>query len=81
MADINMINDIFIILLRITHAEDALVNCKLYFLSWSDLVCYFRLSWPADNSAWPAAGGPWSSLPVASLNSTGIPSKEKSGAF
>lgn len=70
------------VFLRILHAEYVSVNVKAAhsFLSRFDLACYFRLPRPADNAAWPPARGPQSSLPVASLNSTGIPSKEKSGA-
>lgn len=69
------------VFLRILHA-DVSVNVKtaLSFLSRFDLGCYFRLPRPADNAAWPPARGPRSTLPVASLDSTGIPSKEKSGA-
>lgn len=68
--------------LCILPTEDVSVNVKtaLSFLSRFDLGCYFRLPRPADNAAWPPARGPRSSLPVAGPNSTGIPSKEKSGA-
>lgn len=70
------------VFLCILHAEDVSVNVRtaLWVLSRFDLGCYFRLPRPADNAAWPPARGPRTSLPAASLDSTGIPSKEKSGA-
>lgn len=50
------------------------------FCRGRDLACDSRLPGPADHAAWPSAGGPQPSLPVAGLNSIGVPSKEKSGA-